>query len=429
MNHKAGLFPESSWATRAREYLGARFPRAQIVAGLFIALIALGTVGYFLWRAFPQHGVKPRAYGAPFSLVSEKLSQSAAIALSLPKGVHIALAEAAERVTFEPEIRGAWLEPSAAGAARDERLVFQPAKPLKLGTYYAVSVNTGAETLRQDFLVDEDPAVVAIFPAADSEAPETTSITIIFNRPMVPLTTLETLDAADIPVEIVPRTAGKFKWITTRNLQFIPETRLMRSTNYTVRVKSGLVSMDGLSVRGLEHRFTTRHLRYEHIGGGVHGFAEPVRIRFNQPVDIEKTRAKISVTRIEKTTMQDPGRVYGKPRVAPISPASVSGTALPFIVTYGTRSVYNIETEKSETFLDTSVLEVYNAQDRFGRDGLWDFDTAYNVTVGGGHPTDGDVTLSEARQSGISIPEVITSLSAPRHLAAASRSPFVLRRL
>ena len=89
----------------------------------------------------------------------------------------------------------------------------------------------------------EDPEIVAVFPVEGSETSEDSEITIVFNRPMVALTTLSELETKDIPVEITPKTEGKFRWITTRNLQFIPKERLQRASEYTVKIKKGLVSM------------------------------------------------------------------------------------------------------------------------------------------------------------------------------------------
>jgi len=128
---------------------------------------------------------------------------------------------------------------------------------LDLNKYYAVKVDLGeGKILASDFLVAENPKVDAIFPAANSEAPDDSKITVVFNRPMVPLTTLDQLKSQNIPVQINPATDGKFKWISTNTLQFIPKDHLKRSANYTVSIKNGFVSMDGLAVSDFQSKFT-----------------------------------------------------------------------------------------------------------------------------------------------------------------------------
>ncbi|NCT00204.1 hypothetical protein GW765_04490, partial [Candidatus Parcubacteria bacterium] len=97
------------------------------------------------------------------------------------------------------------------------------------------------------------------------------------------------LEEKDVPVEITPYTEGRFKWITTRNLQFIPKERLQRSSNYTVKIKSGLLSMDGLEVKGQERKFITRPLRYFSLSKETTVYNQPISIYFNQPVDLERT--------------------------------------------------------------------------------------------------------------------------------------------
>jgi len=57
---------------------------------------------------------------------------------------------------------------------------------------------------------------------------------------MVPLTTLSELENKNIPVTISPPTPGKFKWISTRTLQFIPTSGLYGSAHYSVDVSPRL---------------------------------------------------------------------------------------------------------------------------------------------------------------------------------------------
>lgn len=238
------------------------------IAGAFLLLVIIGVGAFF---ALPsQRGIPYRVAEETYTLVRDKISSSAAIALALPKGVEMTAAEAQAKVTFEPPLEGSW----TAGSEKGE-LFFEPEDKLTLGSYYTVSLETPDGILSKDFLIDEDPKILSIFPRAKSEAPENSEITIVFNRPMVPLTTLDELDQRDVPVKITPPTKGKFKWISTRNLQFIPEKRLVRSANYTVGVGEGLRSVDGLPLKGATHTFITRPLRYGDSFDGPSGGGAP----------------------------------------------------------------------------------------------------------------------------------------------------------
>ena len=373
-------------------------------------LVALGIAGLLIFSLLGIERGTPRGVAEEtYTLVRDKISQSASIALALPKGTALSPAEAVEKVKFEPAIEGAW---TAGGNAQE--LFFEPKKKLASGNYYTVSLETAEGILSKDFLVDEDPAILSIFPRAKTETPENSEITIVFNRPMVPLTTLDTLDTKNIPVEITPPTKGKWKWLSTRNLQFIPVTHLVRSSTYTVKVLDGLMSVDGLPVKGATHTFTTRQLRFDGdfaektivspdpqtiTEGGVRIPAnasvnyprilssQPVLIRFNQPVDLERTKAGIKVKSGEANT----------PNV-------------PVTVEYGTRTLYEDGQEKEYT--DKSVLAVFGTADRFGRKKLWDFQTSYILSIDKAFPLEGNLELTESRLATFFVPEVIENITA-----------------
>ena len=360
---------------------GHHVNKKEIMFGI-AALLLFGGFLYFFYSG--TNGLLgTREYGSVYTLVPDKVSRSAAIVVALPKGVSVSLAEAGQKITFDPVIPGVWSEGRVKG-----ELLFRPNESLIAGSYYSIILTADPMRLEKDFLADEDPVVEAVFPNEGTETSEYSDITIIFNRPMVPLTTLDELAGPEIPVTITPETHGKFKWITTRNLQFIPDGRLMRSATYIISIKDGFTSLDGLAVPPFTHTFTTRPLRYEGEihHGGVTLYHEPVVIRFNQPVDLERTKGYITVD-------------------------AMRGDAS-FIAEYGTRSVYNESLKKDETFTDKSVIRVFSAQDRHGREKFWDFNSSYSVTIARAVPLEGDSEIRELRTVSISVPEVIRGLSA-----------------
>lgn len=78
-------------------------------------------------------------------------------------------------------------------------------------------------------------------------------LSLTFNQPMVPVGTLDQLDALDVPVTISPAVEGRWQWIGTRTLRFdaastgTPDSpdRLPMATEYTVTVPKGTKSPTG----------------------------------------------------------------------------------------------------------------------------------------------------------------------------------------
>jgi alpha-2-macroglobulin len=78
-------------------------------------------------------------------------------------------------------------------------------------------------------------------------------LSLTFSQPMIPLATLEQLDAADVPVTVSPELPGRWRWIGTRTLRFehssegaAPQVdRLPMATEYTVTVPAGTTSASG----------------------------------------------------------------------------------------------------------------------------------------------------------------------------------------
>jgi uncharacterized protein YfaS (alpha-2-macroglobulin family) len=390
---------------------------------IFLLIIFLIFLGFYFWqKKLPKvPKIAKPVYLEVYRLVPEKISQSALIKINLPPGVDKEYAK--QNIKFYPEIEGEWVMKEKKGfsflknfvfaSQNQQELLFKPKEKLKLNRYYLVQLfMPDGGLIKADFLAVEDPKVIAIFPRENSEAPENSEITIVFNRPMVPLTTLGYLEEKEIPVEISPPTEGRFKWITTQNLQFIPKERLVRSSNYKVKVKSGLVSMDGLEVPPTEISFFTRKLRYLEITSGQIAYNQPISIYFNQPVDLEKTKEEITLIDLD------------------------TGKEIPFIAQYPKKSEgkeilkqreFFGFLEKAENFLagifpqlrkaeeeksNQSVIQIYNQKDRFGREKLWDFKKSYRLIIKRAFPSEGDIVLEERKEIFFQVKDVIEGMSA-----------------
>ncbi len=345
---------------------------------LFFATIVI-VAGLFIYNYQDTH-IVVRQFTNVYSFVPEKISKSAPVPINLPEGIDEETAR--KSISFSPEIEGSWQIEEIAGV-----VIFTPKKPLQSGVYYAVNMDTGELQMSGDFYVDEDPKIEAVFPVAGSESPEDSEITIVFNRPMVPLTTLTEQEKIELPISISPATPGKFKWISTRNLQFIPETTLIPSSDYTIEIQKGMYSLDGLAIAPLTHQFVTRPLRYEYVSNEQIGYRSPIVIDFNQPVDLDKTKKKISV-------------------------AKQDSNDLSIEVEYGEITYYDQKSRKSVTEADTSKLFVYQKKDARGRSRVWDFDTTYNVAITGAVPMAGTKDLTEGRNVTVSVPNIVETVAA-----------------
>lgn len=390
---KAEVPRHDSLLLRAKSHLSqnGKYKKIGFVVVTCLAIIAL--VFVFVSRDQYQEELIEQ-----YTLVPDKISASAPIVVVLPEGVSPVSFDPAQSLSFTPKIEGSW-EASSLSSKNIYR--FLPAQKLTVGAYHLVTLNTPELKMEKMFSIDKDPSVLAIFPKQETEVNEYSSITIMFNRPMVALSTLS--ENADImpPVEITPKTEGRFKWITTRTLQFIPKTRLLRSSAYRVNVKEGFHSLDGVQVPGFTHTFTTRTLNYqsfyaESIQTLPLTHDQPLRIYFNQPFDLEKTRSLITL--------------------------SSSHTLLPqsFVAAYGTREVRDEESGKTRVLTDESVLEIFPESDMHGRKYLWDFGETYTVNMLGAIPLEGDIKLLTPLNRSLRITPIIESVS-----AESSRSNLV----
>ena len=391
-----------------------------IILGLLVIIGISAIGGFYFWKKRTQKYIKP-TYRQVYRLVNEKISQSAPIVIYLPRKMNKQVAQ--KSIKFDPQIEGKWLH-----SENEKEIIFKPKNKLKLNRYYTVelALNQPEETtIKADFLVVEDPEIIAIFPKENSEVSENSEITIVFNRPMVPLTTLTELESRDVPVEITPVTEGKFKWVTTNTLQFIPKERLKRSSHYKVKVKSGLVSMDNLKVKGKERKFVTRRLKYLKLTQGDITYNQPISIYFNQPVDLEKTKKEIILRDLdtgeeipfiaeygsdsdwEKERDEEGGWIFGGVNFTKLT----ASLAKKFGFNWLFWQEQPEEKEKKEE-RNKSVIRIYNKADRFGRKKFWDFGNNYILEIKKAYPAEGDIILDEKATAAVHASGIIAEVSA-----------------
>lgn len=153
---------------------------------------------------------------------------------------------------------------------RDARtFTFTPAKKLKPGTTYIAVFSTSAssadgasleEAIQIKVTTVEALAVAQVFPAEDAEGVDmATNITVIFNHPIVPVTTEEEQASLPQPLVFSPPVAGTGNWVNSTVYVFEPEEALLSGSSYTVRVDAGLRDLTGKELdQTFLWKFTTR---------------------------------------------------------------------------------------------------------------------------------------------------------------------------
>jgi alpha-2-macroglobulin len=91
----------------------------------------------------------------------------------------------------------------------------------------------------------------------EGDVPLAPHLSITFSHPMVPVTSIDTLAAKDVPVRLEPTPTagphegpheGKWRWVGTRTLMFEPVERFPMATRYTVTVPKGTRSAVGTTL-------------------------------------------------------------------------------------------------------------------------------------------------------------------------------------
>lgn len=193
------------------------------------------------------------------------------------------------------------ISPEVAGelACSGTELSFIPAGPYARATTYTITLSTdlrgadGAQLL-EDYTLELNTvgslAVAEVFPAPGAVITVNTAVTVIFNRPVVPLVTTVDMDDLPDPLTISPAAAGTGEWLNTSIYVFTPDEPLQGNTVYTLRVAAGLAAVDGaLLPQDYTWSFTTQPPEMLNVSPRVSasnvGLNEPVTVSFNQPVN------------------------------------------------------------------------------------------------------------------------------------------------
>ena len=185
----------------------------------------------------------------------------------------------------------------------DERTVrFKPARDLMRDTEYQVTVGQEAKATdgnpldgayRFRFRTVGYLEVAQAIPTPDTEDIEAeSSVTVIFNRPVVPLMAVSDPAYTDLPQPVTfdPPIEGSGEWLNTSIYIFTPAKPLAGGTTYTARIAAGLTdTTGGVLDEDFVWSFSTQPPQVVWVspyeGAELVGVDTAVQITFNMPVD------------------------------------------------------------------------------------------------------------------------------------------------
>ncbi|MCC6975234.1 MAG: Ig-like domain-containing protein [Anaerolineae bacterium] len=260
-----------------------------------------------------------------------------------------ATVEAAFGIT--PNVRGRFTW------ADDLTVTYTPDVPLERAAGYVFTMSDSARSvegmqLKAPFRLSLQTVgfleVVQIIPAdGATEIGSVPTITVIFNRPVVPLLPLEEMKALPSPIIIQPAVEGTGEWISTSIYQFKPK-QLKGGSDFVVTVPKGLKDVTGSILReDVSAKFSTirpmvidaSHNRSRYVLRDPH-----ISIVFNQAMDRAATEAAFRLSPDSDPNRAIPGKFEWNDR-------STRFTFTPdVLLDYDTLYVYSITTDAiSET--------------------------------------------------------------------------------
>ncbi len=210
------------------------------------------------------------------------------------------------------------IEPRVAGELAwddDRRLVFTPAEPgFERAATYQVTIDETAKsaaglTLRQP--IQFKFTTVGFLEVTDVQpAPRTTEVdmdavvTVIFNRPVVPLTAIEDQGNLPHPLTFVPPVQGEGEWLNTSIYRFTPTDGFLPATEYQARIAAGLEdTTGGLLAEDYIWTFTTKMPAVVRtVPRDKAKYVNPstvISVTFNQPVDHDSAEANFALVNAE----------------------------------------------------------------------------------------------------------------------------------
>jgi len=188
--------------------------------------------------------------------------------------------------------------------ADDRTVSFKPGRALERDTEYTVTVGPEAKAAdgepidgayRFRFRTVGYLEVAQVIPAPGTEEAEAEStITVIFNRPVAPLTAVSDPAYAELPQPVAfdPPLEGEGEWLNTSIYTFTPEEPLAGGTTFTALIEAGLEdTTGGVLAEDYEWSFSTQPPEVVWVtpyeDEVLVGVDTSVQVAFNMPIDCD----------------------------------------------------------------------------------------------------------------------------------------------
>ncbi len=208
-------------------------------------------------------------------------------------------------------------------------------------------------------------------------------IVVIFNRPVVPLGTIEDNANLPNPLQFSPAVEGSGEWLNTSIYTFQPSTALAGGTDYTITVDPTLQAIDGAQLAP-PNSFSFRTaapmvaaVSPTDLETGVE-LARSVQVTFNMPVDRSSTEGAFSLTDA------DDARVSGS------FEWSDDSTGFRFVP----ENQLALEQVYTASIAADSVASAGGGA-TMANDAAWSFETVPNPTILSTYPVDGTENFRE----------------------------------
>ncbi len=289
--------------------------RSKLWTALTVVVIASLACNWFTPAptATPAHTPTPAASPTPLPPIApnvidrlpargDVLAPNGAITVYFDAPMNRASVEAA--FALAPQVKGAFSWPD------DSTVVFTPQTSFERASRYIVTIGAGAQSqaglsLAKDVSFKAETVgfleVTQVLPAPDTFGADVDSVvTVMFNRPVVPLSSLA--DQAHLPNPLIldPAVEGQGEWLNTSIYVFRPAKPLLGGQRYTGTVKAGLEdTTGGLLKDNFVWTFDTAApdiISTDPFGGqsGV-GLTRPISLTFNQLMDHASTEAAFAL--------------------------------------------------------------------------------------------------------------------------------------
>ncbi len=170
--------------------------------------------------------------------------------------------------------------------------------------------NEMKKELKIKYIIIDSPQVVLALPKGETEVEN--KIVVTFNRPMIELTSLDEDDTREMPMKIEPKIEGKYRWLGTSAIEFIPKDRFKYSTKYKVTIDGDIKDLSGgklgedfifdfetpnaiLKKAETELKIGEESLEYDLQKYKFMYGKNSILLHFNQDIDLEDLKSRINI--------------------------------------------------------------------------------------------------------------------------------------